>query len=200
MPTAVDIVRTLIAEGIAARAHFQIWWVLRNKALPEYADAMNHLEYVDFFHASNSGHYKLFLLALAKIYDRDDRVAGLKSLGKALGNEGHSAAAEEIQSALDPHRHHISAICAIRDRTLAHNEADISRNKVYKVNGITPNEISELIDATCETINRVARELGVSNTIFESRKAEEATFALLAALQAQHLTQFGGQFTEFERS
>jgi len=28
---------------------------------------MNNLEYVDFFHASSAGHYKLFVLALSKI-------------------------------------------------------------------------------------------------------------------------------------
>lgn len=77
MSRAQTITLQLIEEGVAARVHFQVWWALRNLALPKYLLAMNDLTYVDFFHASNSGHYKLFFLALSKIFDRDSRVAGI---------------------------------------------------------------------------------------------------------------------------
>lgn len=40
---------------------------LRNLAIPKFLPTMNNLEYVDFFHASSAGHYKLFVLALSKI-------------------------------------------------------------------------------------------------------------------------------------
>ena len=87
MTGARGITEHLIEEGIAARAHFQVWWALRNLALPRLLPAMNDLNYVDFFHASNSGHYKLFFIALSKIFDRDDRVAGIRELKKALRAE-----------------------------------------------------------------------------------------------------------------
>lgn len=80
MSTARVITEELIEEGMAARAHFQVWWTLRNLALPQYLSTMNNLDYVDFFHASNSGHYKLFFISLSKIFDRDDRVSGVKAL------------------------------------------------------------------------------------------------------------------------
>ena len=51
---------------------------------------MNELSYVEFFHASNSGHYKLFFISLAKVFDRDNRVAGIKELRKALRAEGRA--------------------------------------------------------------------------------------------------------------
>jgi hypothetical protein len=57
MSEARAITEHLIEEGIAARAHFQVWWALRNLALPRFLPAMDHSAYVDFFHASNSGHY-----------------------------------------------------------------------------------------------------------------------------------------------
>ncbi|SEI14731.1 hypothetical protein SAMN05192544_102599 [Paraburkholderia hospita] len=41
MTSARDITLRLIEEGISARAHFQIWWTLRNVALPKYLPAMN---------------------------------------------------------------------------------------------------------------------------------------------------------------
>jgi hypothetical protein len=45
----------------AAQAHYQIWFTLRGqgKALPEFHSDMNDYRYVDFFEASNAGHYKL---------------------------------------------------------------------------------------------------------------------------------------------
>jgi len=183
MTEARAIVGTLIEEGIAARAHFQVWWTLRNKSLPRFYDAMNHLEYVDFFHASNSGHYKLFLLALAKIFDRDTRVAGLSELRRALTEEGKSDLAAHIEEALRPYHERIQAIVGIRNQSLVHNQRALSRQQVYEINGITPNEISELIDATGASINHVAAELGISNTIFDSDRAERATFRMLEVLE-----------------
>ena len=78
------VIRDLIDEGIAAKAHFQTWWALRNVALPTYYETMNHYEYVDFFHASNSGHYKLISISLSKIFDPDAKTSGIRSLKNAL--------------------------------------------------------------------------------------------------------------------
>jgi hypothetical protein len=60
------IISDLIEEGKSAKAHFQIWWTLLNLALPDYYETMNDMEYVDFFHAINSGNYKLFLYRYLK--------------------------------------------------------------------------------------------------------------------------------------
>ena len=177
------IATTLIEEGIAARAHFQVWWALRNKALPRFYDAMNNLEYVDFFHASNAGHYKLFLLALSKIFDRDTRVAGLSELRRALSDEGRNDLVDYIERSLSPLHDRIKAIMGIRSQSLVHNERALCRGQVYEINGITPNQIRELIDVTCGTINHVASELGISNTIFDSDRSESATMKMLEALE-----------------
>ena len=104
MSEARVILVTLIEEGISARAHFQIWWALRNLAIPRFLQTMNNPDYVDFFHASNAGHYKLFILALAKIFDRDSRVAGLREFRRALKDEGRNNIAKHIGSELHPLR------------------------------------------------------------------------------------------------
>jgi len=88
MTESIEIAKVLIEEGIAARGHFQVWWALRNLALPRFYETMNNHEYVDFFHAANSSNYKVFLLALSKIFDRDTRVAGLSRLRRLLNEEG----------------------------------------------------------------------------------------------------------------
>lgn len=182
MPTATHITKILIDEGIKARAHYQVWWALDNRALPKYFDAMNDWSYVDFFHAANSGHYTLFLLSLSKIFDRDPRVAGIKELKRALRAEGKTGLANEIARLLKPHEKHVRSVIGIRNRSVVHNEYSVSIGKVYQSNGVTPNELRALIDTACEAINLSARDLGIINPIFSSDRAERATLNMLEVL------------------
>ena len=183
MSGAQKIVELLIEEGIAARAHFQIWWALRNLAIPRYLDTMNDHKHVDFFYAVSTGSYKLFLLALAKIFDRDSRVAGISEFKRALRAEGYGRVALQIAKDLKPIEPHVKAVMGIRNRSLVHNEQAITRTKVYSVNGITPNQLQGVIDTVCESINFAARELGVANTIGDSDRCHQATLNMLARLE-----------------
>lgn len=187
MASAHDIALRLIDEGINARSHFQIWWALRNLALPKYLPAMNDLQYVDFFHAANSGHYLLYFLALSKIFDRDPRVAGISEFKRALRAEGKTNIALQIARELKPVENYVKRMMSIRNRSIAHNDHAISRSKVYEVNGITPNQLREVIDTACGAINSAAKSLGIANTIFESNRAERATLNLLDALDRARL-------------
>jgi AbiU2 len=182
MSTAFHLTRLLIDEGIKARAHYQVWWALRNRALPKYLDTMNNSAYVDFFHAANSGHYTLFLLSLSKIFDRDTRVAGIKELKLALRAEGKTNIANEIARMLKPHEKHVRSVMGIRNRSVVHNEYAVSIEKVYQLNGVTPNQLRDLIDATCQAINLAARDLGIVNPIFDSDRTERATLKMLELL------------------
>ena len=183
MSTAHAITLLLIEEGIAARAHFQVWWALRNLAIPKYLPAMNDGRYVDFFHASNSGHYKLFFHALSKIFDRDTRVAGISELKKALRSEGHTRIALRIARDLKPIEPFVKSLMRIRNQTIVHNEHSVPRSKVYKINGITPNQLRQVIETVCGTINAAARDLGITNTIFEGLRFESATLSMLERLE-----------------
>lgn len=184
MSSAHDITLRLIEEGINARAHYQVWWALRNLALPKYLPAMNNPNYVDFFHASNSGHYVLFFLALSKIFDRDKRVAGISELKRALRTEGKTKVAIDITRELKPVEPYVKRVMRIRNSSVVHNEHTIPRHRVYEINGITPYQLREVIDTACSAINNSARALGISNTIFESDRAERATLKLLAVLDS----------------
>ena len=184
MSRAKKIAELLIEEGISARAHFQIWWVLRSKALPTYLDTMNDYKHVDFFLVSGSGNYKLFFLSLSKIFDRDPRVAGISEFKRALRDEGYGSAALRIAKDLKVIEPYVKAVMGIRNRSLVHNEHAISRTKVYTVNGITPNQLRSVIEIVCESINLAARELGISNTIGDSDRFERATLNMLARLES----------------
>lgn len=184
MTQSLKIVLRLIEEGTKARAHFQIWWVLRSLALPKYYWTMSDSSYIDFFHAANSGHYVLFLLALTKIFDRDSRVAGIRELKRALRAEGMATIALQIERELKPFEPCITKVMKIRNHSVVHNEHAISRSQVYKLNGITANQLRDIIDAACSSINTAARALGISEDIvFEDDRAERATLSLLEALE-----------------
>ena len=195
MSEARAIVEKLNEEGLAARAHFQIWWALRHLALPDFYDAMNDYSYVNFFHASNAGHYKLFFLALSKIFDRDARTSGISNLREALRREGHSSIADQLDKRLAPLTACVVRLTAIRNQTIVHNDRSLSREKVYEINGITPDQIRDLINNTCATINEVARGLGLTEALFDDHY-DKATIAMLEILRGgktQHRTGSDGK-------
>lgn len=183
MSTSLNILFHLIEEATAATTHFQVWWALRQRALPEFYDTMNDPEYVEFFHASNSAHYKLIFVALGKVFDTDTRAAGVAQLKVALKAQGMSAVVEAIEAEMAPFRTHVERTLTIRNRSLVHNEYAATRKDVYEENAITPNEIRDLISATAEMINGVAAALGQSFRVPSSRRFEDATLNMLTRLR-----------------
>jgi hypothetical protein len=183
MSEARNMLGDLSDEAGAARAHFHTWWALRNLALPDFYEAMNDYTYVDFFHTSNAGNYKLFFLTLSKIFDRDPRVSGISHLKEALRQEGYQQLASELEARLIPLTSSVARVMNIRSKTIVHNDRTLSREKVYEINGITPDEIKALIDSTCELLNMVARGLGITNVISEGARFEKATLAMLERLR-----------------
>ena len=172
----------IMEEGSAARAHFHTWWALRNLALPDHLSTMNNYEYVDFFHISNSGNYNLFFVSLSKIYDRDDRTAGISMLKEELRKAGRSDIADEVARRIDPHESLVRKVLNIRNKSISHNQADLPRERVYQINGVTPNEIRGLIDVTCEAINYVSNELGKPSVISDPGRHEKAVLKMLETL------------------
>jgi hypothetical protein len=180
MSDARVIVVLLMEEGSAARGHFQIWWALRNLAIPKYLPTMD--DHADFFLASSAAHFKSFFLALSKILDRDTRASGVSHLKEALRKEGHSKVAENFENTIEPLATLVQRVMSIRNRTIAHIERELPRDKVYEIYGSTPNEIRSLIDSTCSAINNVAQALGITNSIFEDDRLERTTLEMLERL------------------
>jgi hypothetical protein len=184
MTSATEILDHIIEETNAARAHYQTWWALRNLALPDFYDTMNDDSYVQFFHASNAGHYKLIFVAIGKIYDSDTRSAGIRELKSALRAERHGAIADKLEADLAAATTQVSRILTIRNRSVLHNEHSISRKQVYELGGgITANEIRDAIDSTTNAINAVATALGHSSRVSVGKAHEEATLTMLERLR-----------------
>jgi len=183
MASSIEILHHLIEETNAARAHYQVWWALRNLALPDFYDTMNDHRYVQFFHASNSGHYKLIFMAIGKIYDGDTRSAGIRELKASLRAEGHDVVADKLQADLSSATDQVSRLLTIRNRTVLHNEHAIARDQVYQLDGgITPNEIWDVIESTTHAINSVADALGHRSRASVGNPYERATLSMLERL------------------
>lgn len=184
MASTIAILEPLIEETNAARAHYQVWWALRNLALPDFYEAMNDRRYVQYFQASNSGHYKLVFVALGKIYDSDTRSAGIRALKAALHAEGYAFVADKLEADLAAATCQVARLLTIRNRTVLHNEHSISRGQVYQLDGgITANEIWDLIEVTTHAINSVADALGYSLRVSTGKPYETATLAMLEQLR-----------------
>lgn len=182
--SASTITHRLIEEGTKARSYFQIWWVLNNRAyFLDYASTMEHWEYSDFFVAASPGYFTLFVLALGKMFDRDERSAGFYSLRSALEQEGQSEIAKQIRTALAPLTVQVQRLMEIRNQSVVHNSFGIPRDQVYEKNGITIDELRSLVETTCQCITLAATALGIRDHALGSERVANATLKVLAGLK-----------------
>lgn len=167
--------------------YFHTWWGLVNRALPEHASTINDLSYVDFFHAANSGFFELIFVSLSKLFDRtksgNQEALGFRRFRKMLKQQGYVEEAHLIEQRLSPKEDLVSRIRSIRDRTISHNEAVLTREAVFEQYGITPDEIRELIHDICDVLNEVGRRIGYPTGISDGERSERAVIALLEALR-----------------
>ncbi|OLL32693.1 hypothetical protein BTH42_05575 [Burkholderia sp. SRS-W-2-2016] len=177
-----------IADSVnAARAHYQIWFMLRGegKALPEYYQDMNDHRYVDFFHASNAGHYKLMFIELGCLFDPDLRAASMRNLKIALALAGRKDIVRTIDASLAEYKDLVSGILTIRSKLIAHKDIGAKSKDVHAQSKIVPNEVEKLINVCSELIGRISAEIfGVGNTLAAvTDRFERATLELLNVLR-----------------
>lgn len=175
-----------MGECIAAKSHFEVWWALRNRALPDYYSTMDDGNYVDFFIATSAAHYKCHFVSIGKIFDRDDRTVGVSRLKDNLKSEGRNDLVALIDDNLSKYNELISKLITIRSKSIAHNEFGLKVEDIYDKNDVKPNDIRALIEETSSTINELGNEYGISNVVFEKGRLEKATLNMLKTLKNGH--------------
>lgn len=167
--------------------YFHTWWGLVNRALPEYHSTISDWAYVDFFHAANSGFFELVFVSLSKLLDRtksgNQEALGLHRFREALTRQGFVEEAQLIERRLGPRQDLVNRIKSIRNKTISHNEAALTREEVFDRYGITPDEVRELIHEICEVLNQVGRRIGYPNGISDGERSEHAVIAMLETLR-----------------
>jgi hypothetical protein len=183
-----ELIGRISDSATAAQAHFQIWFTLREvgKAHPLHFDDMHDSRYVDFFHASSAGHYKLAFIELGCLFDSYPKAASFRALKASLRENGQADIASFIENSLGKYSDLIPKILTIRSKLIAHKELGVTSESVHEENGITPNQIAELINASCEAINEVSLKVlksRNSSIATVSDRFERATFSLLKVLR-----------------
>jgi hypothetical protein len=174
----------------SAIAHYQVWFTLRGegKALENYLNDMNDYRYVDFFHAANSGNYKLLFIEAACLFDSDDRTQSIRNLKVLLNKNGLSHISDKFENSLKPYAKLVSNIRTIRSRIIAHKEVGVDPSELYKKHGIKPDDIRDLLNITADLLRDLEANLtnnSSCNSVGPTDRWERATFNLLEALKTE---------------
>ncbi|TQV65681.1 hypothetical protein FKG94_28310 [Exilibacterium tricleocarpae] len=177
----------VVASHTAATAHYQIWFTLRGKgkALETYYGDMNDRRYVDFFHAANSGNYKLMFIEAASLFDSDERAASIRKLKQLLSREGFGCISNEFDEKLRQYFNLVSNIKIIRSKIIAHKDIDTNPEDLYKKYGIIPNDIRDLLDVCGGLLQKAERAIANNYSgsfVCTTNRFERATYSILEAL------------------
>ena len=170
-------------EVSAATAYFHTWWGLTNTSLLDHYATMSDYRHVDFFHTAHAGFLALTFVSLAKLFDSDGRALGIRNIRTLLTESGFGTEAAELEDCFKPYSDLVRRILQIRNRSEAHNEAELSRDDVYRLYGVAPDEIRELITAVRNGMNSLASKFQVPTRISDGQRNENAVSALMEMLQ-----------------
>ena len=183
----IKVIKDLVQEGMAAKASYQIWSALRQDAFPDYEDILKQPDYYDFFSASSPAHFKVIIISLGKIFDSSQGTSKIDYLKEALNKANRDDLVTYIEEKLGNQDEILRKIKNIRNKSIAHNQRNLSKQEIYKKNPIEPDELRPFIDETCEVINQLAQEFCLS-TMFTSDRAKQSTLKVLRTLTAAKVT------------
>ena len=167
-------------DAMKAVAYFHTWWGFRGPDSYQHEATFANSKYVDFFNACRSGFLALTFVSLGKLFD--PRGLGLQKLGKALYKQGRTNEAKFVKSIEPANQHLVRRIRAIRNKSVGHNQPGMSRDDVYKTYGVTPNEISGLVEEIRTALNEVGQGMGFTNVISAGSRQESAVNEVLRQL------------------
>ena len=156
--TSVDVrdaLRRIRAEASDARAFFYTWDALNlARGNEDLRNAMNKDFRPDFFRSTMVAHFRMVFVSVATIYGSDNRGKSLTVeylINKLNAKDGACLAAVRTK-----HKRTINGIRKIRDKAIAHNDPE-SVDDIFKQASITPDQIRELIDDTCDVLDMICK-------------------------------------------
>lgn len=166
-----------------AYAHFEVWWALDHTGIINHLSAMNDLDYVDFFHITITSHYQCVFISLSKIFDRADDLSGIRKLKTLLDANGNNELSSLLDGVLKKHIPVIAAVKGIRDQSIAHKKGSKNVDQIYKENGVTPNQIRDLIQELIGVMTDISKSIRYSWSLYKTDRFESATLNLLHKLE-----------------
>lgn len=171
------------ADVTHAHVFFQTWWALNDAATPaEYRATMRC--HPDFFNACSAGFLTLVFVAIGRLSDAGRKTLGLKKLREVLEDHGYSEEPARISDLLSRHSDLITRIRGIRNKVAAHTDREMTRDEVYRMYGVTADEIGGLLNEMVDSVNEIHQSLWSSGLhISGGERQRQATFTLLDSLK-----------------
>ncbi|WP_168640479.1 hypothetical protein, partial [Dickeya sp. CFBP 2040] len=177
----------------SAKAFFQVYKALsisvegkiNYHALQE--TTQNNL-YKHFFITTISGMYKLMFIEIACFFentsDKKPKIYSIRHFKEILEKNNQYQIIEKIDNRLKKHKKLVKGIKEIRNKLIAHREANVDRNSLYYDINITPNNISNLLFDLTTLFREISIDMfGYENSLlFSSPIIEDSTYHLLNAL------------------
>lgn len=175
------ILLDLLESINAAKAHYQIWWVISNEARPNLVPAMN--QFSDFFIATLDAHFNSMILNLTYLFDKNHYSSTLQNYLNIDKASFHSDElkilndkVESLSLAAEPIRK------MIRNKAVAHKDAKLSEKEIFQNADITPNQIRDLIFSCASLIDDLRQRKGCLNGVFQSQRFAKSTLNAIKCL------------------
>lgn len=171
----------LFESTMEARAHWQAWWAIANQARPELVLSMN--QFPDFFLITERAHFNCIFINLAHVYDRRRDVSNLEKYLKLAGNLYSPSESGDVRLRMEKNKATIDGVIAIRNNVIAHKNAGMTENQVFKSAELKPRMIGALVEEVASIFNFFAKREGLSNRVFVSDRVTEATLGVIKSIR-----------------
>jgi hypothetical protein len=168
----IEELRELYQILFDARYSYEGWWICiagewRKK------NWLLYLCYPDFFQYSAYSYLANMIVSLFKLYDSDslnipnvvNRAAQMNLISKEYIKEIRA----EKKNAMAIWK----KICVLRNNLIAHRSNRMTRNEIYKLAQVTPNQMKELTERSLRILNLVNQSLGQKAKSFDGLLTED---------------------------
>ncbi|MPW29337.1 hypothetical protein F9L16_10040 [Agarivorans sp. B2Z047] len=168
-----------------ASSHFETWWALGfSENRHRFKEAFESPDYNYFLHTCCVANQIAMFMALSRAFDTCTKSSRFRKLRTLLLEEGLENLVMIIDEKLSPFKSLISRILTIRSQLIAHSETNKTDEDVLGSNGVKPEEIRSLIDASKDVLVAVAITLRVHNLCFTTGRHNHSALEILKKLES----------------
>lgn len=179
--TSEKILRDLLESVIAAKAHYQVWWVLISEARPKFVPTMN--QFVDFFITTQDAHFNSMVIKLTHIFDNRNDSSSIRNYLNSDQAAFSASELETLRKKVDELALIAKGLIEVRHKFVAHKDKELNEKQVFENADITPDQIRTLIDSSANLIDDLRRHKGWSNGVFQSQRFADSTLGVVQLLE-----------------
>lgn len=150
-----------------ARSHYEIWWIYINRDdRSEFSSVL--VKHKDFFELLGYANLAAMIVALFKLYDKQQKSLSIPNLierasrQRILNSEDISALSTQVSEA----RPLWEKIVVLRSNLIAHQNRFLTREEIYAIAQITPDQIKDLTERSLSLLNDLTKRIGAETRSF----------------------------------